>query len=90
MWRTQGTETSHVPGGVERKIDSVSSGERTRNSPNRADFPHGVVGPVIVELSSKSIVERVWNGAAIEGESPVREIDLPSDRYLSRSSHVKP
>ena len=33
--RTQGTETSHVPAGTEREIDSVSSGERTRNRPNR-------------------------------------------------------
>ena len=33
--RTQGTETSHVPAGKEREIDSVSSGERTRNSPNQ-------------------------------------------------------
>ena len=33
--RTQGTETSHVPAGTEREIDSVSSGERTRKSPNQ-------------------------------------------------------
>ena len=55
------------------KIDSVSSGERKRNSPNRTHFGTGVVG-LHNELENFAIAESVWNGGTIEGESPVSEI----------------
>ena len=38
------------------------------------DIPTGVIGPVIVKLTSKTIAEYVWNGVTTEGESPVGEI----------------
>ena len=36
------------------------------------------------------LVEPVWKGRTIEGESPVRESVSSSEGYLSRSGHVKP
>ena len=42
---TRGSETSQYPEEKKASSDSVSSGERTRNSPNRMDAsPPGVAG----------------------------------------------
>ena len=42
---TRGSETSQYPEEKKASSDSVSSGERTRNSPNRMDAsPSGVAG----------------------------------------------
>ena len=44
--RTRGSETSQYPEEEKTSSDSVSSGERTRKSPNRLDAsPAGVAGP---------------------------------------------
>jgi hypothetical protein len=43
--QTRGSETSQYPEEEKAISDSVSSGERTRNSPNRMDAsPFGVAG----------------------------------------------
>ena len=59
-----------VPAGRENNCDSASSGERTRNSPNR--YRLGVIGVVGPRYSWS-----IWTGTclerrAIEGESPVQ------------------
>ena len=76
-----------VPGGKENKSDSLSSGDRTGNSPNRCRFgDNGVEGPVILI--------RIWNGIClesqtIEGESPVHVSINNIIGILSRSGHEK-
>ena len=76
-----------VPGGKENKSDSLSSGDRTGNSPNRRRFGvFGVEGPVILLL--------IWNGICLEshtleGESPVHVSINSIIGILSRSGHEK-
>ena len=72
---TWGTETSKYPQEEKTKCDSVSSGERTRKSPNRgAEMFSGVwTGKVITDER-----ECGRKAAAKEGESPVpREVVMP-------------
>jgi hypothetical protein len=67
-WPTQGTETSKYL--QEKKInnDSLSSGERTGNSPNRYEaILTGVVGPHLESQIKLNHLER-WTRA---GDSPV-------------------
>jgi hypothetical protein len=82
---TEGTETSHYLREKKENLDSLSSGERTGNSPNRkraqacARCAFGVVGlgrtsvqrsrEVTKFTSSRTVLERPATG----GESPVGE-----------------
>ena len=64
-------ELKHLSSRRKRKqvSDSVSSGERTRNSPNRSCYgTAGVVGPGIKPAGEKS---NALGKAATDGESPV-------------------
>jgi hypothetical protein len=87
--RTQGTETSKYLEEKKAICDSVSSGERTRRSPNRW---YVKVAPVVPsgswdgiwcvckhagELQSGFLGEHVWISQAIEGDSPVTERKQP-------------
>ena len=65
VWKgTRGTETSCAE---KRKLDSASSGERTRKSLNRNAFI-----PVTNIVDSPKLTERFWESRP-EGESPVCE-----------------
>ena len=74
-----------VPAGRENNCDSASSGERTRNSPNR--YRLGVIGVVGPRYSWS-----IWTGTclenqAIEGESPVQvRIWLVAVSWVARST----
>ena len=58
--RTRGTETSKYPEEEKTISDSVSSGERTRNSPNQ--YSYGYIG--VVGLQYSIIIEAEWSGKA--------------------------
>ena len=68
--QTGGTETSQYPQEEKEIIDSLSSGDRTGNSPNRCCYGiTGVVGPLI------SIMLTNWNvleNSTKDGDSPVQ------------------
>ena len=87
MGRTGGTETSQYPQEEKEIIDSLSSGDRTGNSPNRCCYGIiGVVGPL------KGIRFRNWNGLenpTADGDSPVQATDSGQEGHLSRAGHVK-
>ena len=74
-----------VPAGRENNCDSASSGERTRNSPNR--YRLGVIGVVGPRYSWN-----IWTGTclenqATEGESPVQvRIWLVAVSWVARST----
>ena len=81
--------------------DSVSSGERTRNSLNRAGvivcrrFRCGVAGlpacPAGQARSYKGLVKpKALERAVTEGESPVGESQDPPGRIPSRTGHEEP
>ncbi len=82
-------ELKHLSTRRKRKqfSDSLSSGDRTGNSPNRYRFGDvGVVGPLTLLLISNG---RFLESYIIEGDSPVHvSIDNISG-ILSRSGHVK-
>ncbi len=58
--RTRRTETSKYPEEEKTISDSVSSGERTRRSPNQ--YSYGYIG--VVGLHSDTIMEHEWSGKA--------------------------
>ena len=71
LWEGKRGELKHLSSRRKRKqcSDSVSSGERTRNSPNRSCYGTiGVVGPGTKPTGEKS---NALGRAAIDGESPV-------------------
>ena len=82
-------ELKHLSTRRKRKqfSDSLSSGDRTGNSPNRCRFGGiGVEGPLTLLL--------IWNGALLEswtkgGDSPVHVSINNISGILSRSGHVK-
>jgi hypothetical protein len=57
--RTQGTETSHVPAGKEREIDSVSSASE-RGIGQTGSNP-GVAG---LNVGAERLVEASWKGVS--------------------------
>ena len=85
--RTGGTETSQYPQEKKEIIDSLSSGDRTGNSPNRCCYGNvGVVGPFT------SYHDKNWNdleSSTVDGDSPVQVIVVIQERHLSRAGHVK-
>ena len=85
--RTGGTETSQYPQEKKEIIDSLSSGDRTGNSPNRCCYGNvGVVGPFT------SYHDKNWNdleSSTVDGDSPVQVIVMIQERHLSRAGHVK-
>ena len=85
MGRTRGTETSKYPQEKKTKCDSASSGERTRNSPNRRRFGGaGVVGPRRGKTAGQ---RKAMENAAKDGESPVRAILPKPSGILSNAEH---
>ncbi len=87
LGRTGGTETSQYPQEEKEIIDSLSSGDRTGNSPNRRCYGNvGVVGPVI---GSYGLNWNVLESSIGEGDNPVQARSIWQDRYLSRAGHVK-
>jgi hypothetical protein len=70
-----------------QKSDSLSSGDRTGNSPNRNCFgKYGVEGPrEILVIRSGSFLER----GTVGGESPVRVRVINIRGILSKSGHEK-
>ena len=85
MGRTRGTETSKYPQEKKTKCDSASSGERTRNSPNRRRFGGaGVVGPRRGKTAGQ---RKALENAAKDGESPVRAILPKPSGILSNAEH---
>ena len=85
--QTGGTETSQYPQEKKEIIDSLSSGDRTGNSPNRCCYGIiGVVGPFIGYIYMK------WNdleSSTVDGDSPVQVRVMIQDWHLSRAGHVK-
>ena len=69
MGRTGGTETSKYPQEKKEIIDVGSSGDRTRQSPNRYCF--GSVGVVGVIIGNESMNWNDLESSTAEGDSPV-------------------
>ena len=78
MWGTRGTETSKYPEEEKETFDSVSSGERTRKSPNRDACIAGFGLQEGFSNDRRTALEQ----PAREGESPVSEVraDLAGSR----------
>ena len=76
-----------VPGGKENNSDSLSSGDRTGNSPNLFCFGEtGVEGPtIIIIMRRRTFLE----SKATEGDSPVFVSIIIGVGILSRSGHEK-
>ena len=72
---------------IKQFSDSLSSGDRTGNSPNRCRFgDSGVEGPLkILYKRSGTFLE----SETVEGESPVRVTLYNRSGILSRSGHEK-
>ena len=73
--------------GEENNSDSVSSGERTRISPNQ--FCYGKIGVVGLRCDSLKYSRRCLESTTIEGESPVSEILITSSSILSSAGPEK-
>ena len=73
--------------GEENNSDSVSSGERTRISPNQ--FCYGKAGVVGLRCDSLKYSRRCLESTTIEGESPVSEILMTSSSILSSAGPEK-
>ena len=87
LGRTGGTETSQYPQEKKEIIDSLSSGDRTGNSPNRCCYGNvGVVGPF---TSYHDMNWNVLESSTIDGDSPVQASVMMQERHLSRAGHVK-
>ena len=71
--------------GKERNIDTLSSGERKGQSPNRHCYGNiGVVGLL------KGVVGMNWNGLGRpgeEGDTPVEASSGNQEEYLSKAGH---
>ncbi len=67
--------------------DSVSSGERTRNSPNHIPAREGwccrTTDLNVMEVTKEKDRRRTWKWSTTEGDSPVIEIVLSSSLFLS-------
>ena len=72
---------------IKQFSDSLSSGDRTGNSPNRFRLGEiGVEGPLILlYIKSGTFLESETGG----GESPVRAVIYSISGILSRSGHEK-
>ena len=73
--------------GEENNSDSVSSGERTRISPNQ--FCYGKAGVVGLQYRSLKYSRRCLESTTIEGESPVSEILMTLSSILSSAGPEK-
>ena len=84
---TRGTETSKYPEEKKTISDSLSSGERKGNSPNRDRFGGpGVVGPRRGRRIHSGTLLESWT---IAGDSPVHGMNAIPSGILSRAGHVR-